>query len=96
MAGAAMQTFSSASTGVLKQVTYLERKDGTRLYLSEYVPPGKDGFGARFIFPRVQGERPFLTEDAGEVRFYSQLNKTTELNMRFKLARMIYNDALEY
>jgi hypothetical protein len=96
MAGAAMQTFASAVTDVLKQATYLERKDGKRLYLSEYVPPGKDGFGARFIFPRIEGERPFLTEDAGEVRFYSQLNKTTELNMRFKLARMIYNDALEY
>ncbi|MDT7540659.1 MAG: hypothetical protein QOE33_563 [Acidobacteriota bacterium] len=96
MAGAAMQTFNSATTGVLKQATYLERKDGKRLYLTEYVPPGKDGFGARFIFPRMSGESPFLTEDAGEVRFYSQLNKATELNMRFKLARMIYNDALEY
>ncbi|MFN2596436.1 MAG: hypothetical protein ABR563_04525 [Pyrinomonadaceae bacterium] len=96
MAGAAMQAFNSAVTDVLKHDTYLERKDGQHLYLEEYVPPGKDGFGARFIFPRRVGETPFLSPDGGELRFHSQLNKTTELNMRFKLAKMIYNDALEY
>ena len=96
LAGAAMLAFNSATTGVLKQDTYLERGDGEHLYLEEYVPPGRDGFGARFIFPRRVGGTPFLSPDGGEVRFHSQLNKTTELNMRFKLAKMIYNDALEY
>ncbi|MGH9880538.1 MAG: hypothetical protein ACRD6N_03810, partial [Pyrinomonadaceae bacterium] len=38
-----MQAFNSAVTGTLKNKTYLERKDGSRLFLEEYVPPGKDG-----------------------------------------------------
>jgi hypothetical protein len=96
LAGAAMQNFGAATTGSLKNSTYLERKDGKRLFLAEYVPPGKDGFGARFIFPRELDGRPFVTPEAGEVRFFSPVARSAELNMRFKVERMIYNDALEY
>lgn len=96
LTGAAMQAFNSATVGSLKNVAYLERKDGKRVSLAEYHPPGKDGFGARFIFPRELDGKPFITPDAGEVRFYAQVGKNAELNMRFKVAQMIYNDALEY
>ncbi|MFN2599476.1 MAG: hypothetical protein ABR563_20085 [Pyrinomonadaceae bacterium] len=92
---AAMQSFNTATVASLKNSTYLERSDGKRVFLAEYVPPGKDGFGARFIFPRVVGERNFITGDAGEVRFASMLDKI-ELNMKFKVSKMNYNDALEY
>ena len=51
----AMQAFNSATTASLKNNTYLERSDGKRLFLEEYVPPGKDGLGARFIFRRMLG-----------------------------------------
>ena len=50
--GKVMQAFNSSATGTLKNSTYLERNDGKRLFLEEYVPPGKDGFGARFVFLR--------------------------------------------
>ena len=59
--GKVMQVVQSAATGTLKNTTYLERNDGKRLFLEEYVPPGTDGFGARFIFPRIVDERQFLT-----------------------------------
>jgi hypothetical protein len=91
----AMRTFNGATTATLKNTTYLERSDGKRVFLEEYVPPGKDGFGARFIFPRMLGELPFITSDAGEVKFTSVLDKI-ELNMRYKVSKMNYNDALEY
>ncbi len=91
----AMQAFNSATTASLKNSTYLERADGKRLFLAEYVPPGKDGFGARFIFPRNLGETPFITAEAGDVRFASQVKKI-ELNMRFKTSRMSYGGGLEY
>jgi hypothetical protein len=91
----AMQAFNSATVASLKNTTYLERSDGKRVFLAEYVPPGKDGFGARFIFPRIVGERQFITADAGEVRFASMIDKI-ELNMKFKVSKMSYNDALEY
>jgi hypothetical protein len=92
---AAMQAFNSATADTLKNNTYLERNDGKRVYLSEYVPPGKDGFGARFIFPRRVGETPFITPETSEVRFASVLDKI-ELNMRYKVAKMNYNGVLEY
>jgi hypothetical protein len=73
--GAVMQSFNSAVTATLKNDTYLERGDGKRLFLEEYVPPGKDGFGARFIFLREMGGQPFITRDTGEVRFYAEFAK---------------------
>jgi hypothetical protein len=39
--GKVMQIVESAATGTLKNTTYLERNDGKRLFLDEYVPPGK-------------------------------------------------------
>lgn len=96
--GIAMQTFNGAAFATLKNNTYLERaSDGKRLFLQEYTPPGKDGFGARFIFPRVtEDERPFVTEQAGEIRFYSEISEKIKMNMRFKVSEMIYQGSLEY
>lgn len=94
--GRLLQLFGSAITASLKNKVYLERKDGTRLFLQEYVPPGKDGFGARFVFPRFVDERPFIKEDTGEVRFYAEFPESVKLNMRFSVSPMVYNDRLEY
>ena len=95
-AGRAMQIFESAITATLKNKAYLERKDGTRVFLQEYVPPGKDGFGARFVFPRFLQERPFITDESGEIRFYAELAEAMKLNMRFSISQMKYNNQLEY
>jgi hypothetical protein len=70
--GRVKQSLDSAITSVLKNSTYLERKDGKRVFLSEYVPPGKDGFGARFIFPRTVDGQPFITADTGSIRFHAE------------------------
>jgi hypothetical protein len=94
--GTVMQAFNSAATGTLKNDTYLERNDGKRLFLEEYVPPGKDGFGARFIFFRELNGQPFITKDTGEVRFYAQYAKGPKIDRRFKVANMLYEGALEY
>ena len=94
--GKVMQIISSAATGTLKNTTYLERNDGKRLFLEEYVPPGKDGFGARFIFPRIVSERPFLTPETHDVRFYSEFGTAIKLNVRFKIADMMVDGKLEY
>jgi len=97
--GPVMQALGSATTDLAKNDTYLERKDGKRLFLTEYVPPGKDGFGARFIFLRAIDGKPFLNPDSGEVRFYSQFSvgsRGIKLDKRFKIADMIYDGQLEY
>jgi hypothetical protein len=125
--GRTQQAFESAVTAVLKDNTYLERKDGKRLFLAEYKPPKKDGFGAHFIFPRTLNGEPFLTADGGTVRFHCDWTNTNTLDsamnpagqtsrgatrnsgsiqadspfklrleMRFKLAEMMYDGVLEY
>ena len=92
----AMQIIESAATGTLKNFAYLERNDGKRVFLDEYVPPGRDGFGARFIFPRIVDERPFLSTEYNEVRFVAEFGTAIKLNMRFKIADMMLDGKLEY
>jgi hypothetical protein len=94
--GHVMQIFNSAASGTLKNTTYLERNDGKRLFLEEYVPPGRDGFGARFIFLRIVDEVPFLTPEIKEVRFVAELAPDVKLSMRFKVNDMMLDGKLEY
>jgi hypothetical protein len=94
--GRVMQAFNSANLGMLANVTYLERKDGKRIFLQDYKAPQADGLDAKFVFPRTYEEKPFVTEDSGYVRFYSEIGREIKLNMRFKVAEMIYDGRLEY
>jgi len=91
-----MQIINSAATGTLKNKAYLERNDGKRAFLEEYVPPGKDGFGARFIFPRIVDEQSFLTSNVSDVRFVAEFDASVKLNTRFKPANMMLDGKLEY
>jgi hypothetical protein len=93
--GAVMQTLSSAVTGTLRNETYLER-DGKRLFLEEYIPPGKDGFGARFIFLRNVDGQPFISGNTGEVRFVAKYPNGLKVNRLFKVADMMLDGELEY
>lgn len=93
--GPAMQLFNSANTGLLKNKTFLEVKGGQRNFLGQYIAPQTDGLGAKFIFPRVIDEKPFVPGD-GELRFYSEFSPNIKLNMRFKLSEMTYEGKLEY
>lgn len=94
--GPSLQAFNGATAGTLKNTTYLERKDGKRVYLIAYRPPEDDGIGAKFIFPRfLEGER-FLTGVDGSVRFVTEIGTTVKLNSRFDLSQMILADRLEY
>jgi hypothetical protein len=94
--GPAMQIFNSANTGVLKNNTYLENNNGKRLFLQEYIAPINDGMGAKFVFPRTQNNEQFVNEQSGYLRFYSEMAKNIKLNMRFKIADMMYDGKLEY
>lgn len=96
LSGPAMQLFNSASPGQLKTNTYLETKDGKRVFMDQYMQPSNDGMGAKFVFPRMVEGKPFVTADSGFIRFYSEISPTIKLNMRFKIADMTYNDKLEF
>ncbi len=94
--GPVMQQINSATTGTLKNTTYLERQDGKRLFLMEYLPPISDGLGAKFIFPRLVDGEPFLKSDSGSVRFFAQFNDSFKLDMRYKVSDMVFDQKLEY
>ncbi|MFN2532419.1 MAG: hypothetical protein ABR555_14075 [Pyrinomonadaceae bacterium] len=94
--GAALQAFRSASLDSLKDVTFLERKDGQRVMLSDFKAPAPDGLGAKFVFPRQLNSAPFINADSGQVRFVSQLSKNVKLEARFKVSEMVYEGKLEY
>jgi hypothetical protein len=94
--GPALQAINSATTAALKNKAFLERQDGKRLFLQEYHAPIQDNLGAKFIFPRMVDGQPFLNSTSGTVRFYAEFNDSVKLNMRFKVADMIYDQKLEY
>ena len=94
--GPAMQAFASGTIGTFKTKTYLERKDGKRVFLMGYQAPINDGLGAKFIFPRIVDEKKFLTAESGWVRFYSEVSGQIKLNVTYKMSDMMYNGQLEY
>lgn len=94
--GAMLQrAFMAASTELLKERVYLERKDGKKLFLMEYRAPSADGMGAKFVFARALDGHPFLSE-ADNVKFVAQLSDKLKLNTRYNLSEMKYDGKLEY
>ncbi len=79
-----------------KNNTYLQRSDSKQLFLQEYVPPGGDHFGARFIFERKPDGQPFVDANTKEIRFYTKLAGGMVVDRRFKLADMMYEGQAEY
>jgi len=94
--GPAIQAFGTATAETLKNKTYLERKDGKRMYLLDYRAPQPDGLGAKFVFLRGYEGVAFLNPDSGSVRFYSEVSEKIKLNVTFKVADLMYNGKLEY
>jgi hypothetical protein len=79
--GRAMEALTSANTGVLKNNTYLELKDGKRIFLQQYVPPQQNILAAAmFIFPRFIDRQPLLTADSISVRFHSEYENKIRLD----------------
>jgi len=87
--------FYKLTTGELKNNTYI-LAGNQRIFIQEYQPPGKDGLGARYIFPRLVDGKPFITPETGDVLFRSEPAGFTKLNMRYKVKDMMFDGKLEY
>jgi hypothetical protein len=96
MGGEASQAFTAATLESLKESTYLERADGQRVLLADFIAPVADGLGAKFVFPRMLNKQPFLEPGNGQLKFYSQLSKKIKLEARYKVSDMMYDGRLEY
>jgi hypothetical protein len=96
LVGPTMQFLNSTTAEALKEKVYLERKDGKRLMLADYRPPGPDGMGAKFVFMRKVDGQPFLNAQSDNVRFFAQFSEKLKLNVRYKVSDMMYDGKLEY
>jgi hypothetical protein len=94
--GRILHALGQLTTAVLSEKAYLERKDGKRLQLIEYRPPIADNMGGKFIFTRTLDDKPFLSADSDSVRFVLNMTGDLKLNMKFKVASMMYGGNLEY
>ncbi len=88
-------SFYKLTTNELKNNTYL-LAGGQRVFIKEYQPPGNDGLGARYIFPRMVDGKPFIMPETADVLFHSEPLGTVMLNMRYKVKEMMYDGKLEY
>ena len=87
--------FYKLTTNEMINNTYL-LASGQRVFVKEYQPPGKDGLGARYIFPRLVDGKPFVNPETVDVLFHSEPRGTTVLNMRYKVKDMMFDGKLEY
>jgi hypothetical protein len=94
--GPVIQAFSKSTADLLRNKTYLERKDGKRLFLMDYRPPQADGLGAKFVFERAPDGKPFITGDSGNFRFYSEVGDKIKLNVKYNVSELLLNGKLEY
>jgi len=94
--GPSTEAIKTAEEATLQKSTYLERKDGARVYLTNFRAPAPDGLGEKFVFIRVVDGKPFIAANRGEVKFVLEIGKTIKLNRKFKVADMMYDGKLEY
>ena len=88
--------FNGASAERLKQNTYLELKNGKRVFLEEYGSPERDLMGARFRFRKMVDGQPFITRESGDIHFHAQMTQNLSLNARFKASDLMYEGTFEY
>ncbi|MFY9558527.1 MAG: hypothetical protein WAV20_00110 [Blastocatellia bacterium] len=86
---------NNRSTADLKNNTYLQT-GSRKVFLEEYQTPKADGLGARLAFPRLVDGKPWITEESGDIHFYSEFSTAYKLDMRYKIKDMIYQGKLEY
>ena len=66
-------------TSNLTSNTFLATNSGRKVYLNRYEPPGKDGLGAKFFFPRFLDDgTPLVTPQDKEIRFETTLENVRQ------------------
>src|SRR5262249_10927572 len=88
--------FRLSTTTKLQSHTWLQVDKGERIFLLEYQPPGKDGLGAKFIFPRTINGAPVIKPGDGSLQFFSELSPKLQLKCDFIIRTLEYEGKLEY
>ena len=63
----------SLTVADLQTNTYLTTDTGRKVFIKAYIPPGPDGLGPRFVFPRLADDGgPLLSGGEGQLRFHTK------------------------
>ncbi|HEY2933390.1 MAG TPA: hypothetical protein VGK99_16750 [Acidobacteriota bacterium] len=80
----------NSTTALLSQSCYLITDHQGRVSLQEYYPPSPDGTGAKFVFPRMAGEKAVVMPEDKEVKFDLYLQPLNQrVFITFKVKSMV-------
>jgi len=93
--------FNALTHAQLANNTFLATDRGKKVYLKDYIPPTKDGTGAKFVFPRVlEDGTPLITPDTQSFRFqtikFKIKDEEVAVDGTFKTSKMMFNGQVEY
>ena len=78
--------FQVSTADSLKHLAFLSTSSVSQVRLRGYVPPQGDGVGARFVFPRVVGGRPVVTDETEGLVFELEVpNAEPILSVTFRV-----------
>lgn len=87
----------TATTATLSQSAFLYSPQAGRVDLLKYIPPGQEGIGARFIFPRTFKGKSLLQPGDKEMRFEFYVPPINQrLLAGFDGRKMVYQGELTY
>lgn len=88
------QEFEVLTAALIKNDTWLIKKNRERVQLRDYLAPSKTGgTEAYYLFPRVVNGKPSVDISDSEVRFLTKLGNR-ELSRAFKLEKMVLGGKL--
>lgn len=90
------QIFTEAKFEGLKKYVFLSIDGKKRVPIARYIPPGEDGLGAKFIFPRFDNGVEIVTAGTRDIRFQAVMNDLVQFDVKFKVPDLIVNGTVEY
>lgn len=89
------RTLQYQTAPMLKQLVYLISDRAGRVELIEYLPPSRDGTGAKLIFPRFLDGKPVVLPEDKEITFEFSVPETShKIFLNWKVKKMFYNGEL--
>lgn len=85
----------------LQNNTFLATDDGRKVYIKDYLPPTRDGTGAKFVFPRnLPDGTPLVGPETKSIKFQTKRFKMKDqevaVDATFQIKDMNLDGRLEY
>ena len=93
--------FNALTYTALANNTFIATDRGKKVYIKDYIPPTKDGTGAKFVFPRfLEDGSPLIGPDVQSFRFqtikFKIKDEEVAVDATYKISKMMFNGQVEY